>query len=151
MVRIKIKDHDRKPHLSIAVVVAAAALIWVAWLLWSFDHPLVIGQRLLHQVQAPYLCGAGHMHEAPAGPRSLLCPIEGCEERSWPVWTYQCSRDGGYVLQLRYADGTPPRIRKVRVPGGAWQDVDGEIRCIQCERPMQADLSLRARLVNPAF
>lgn len=148
MPKVKIKDQDRRASLSIGVVVAAAVVLWFSWLLWSSGPRYTIAQRRLDQVRLVYSCDAGHLFEGSGSVESLACQDAACGQRAWPVWTYQCSKHGAFVLQMRYAlqDGRP-RIIKVRSVAGEWRDVADEITCPLCERALLPDLSLRRGLL----
>lgn len=150
MARVKIKYHDRRPRFSIAVVISAAVLIWFTLMLWSADRPMQSAQRDLAQIIFTYQCDAGHRFAGPGDVKSLPCTEAGCTARAWPIWSYQCSRHGGFVYQIRYGndevDGRP-RIVAARPLGGNWGDVSDHISCPQCDRALSPDLTLRAALV----
>ena len=129
MPKVKIKDQDRRVGLSIGVVVAAAVVLWFTWLLWSSGPRYTVAQRRLDQVRLVYSCDAGHLFEAPGGIESRPCLDPACGQRAWPVWTFQCSKHGAFVLQLRYAlQGGRPRIIKARLIAQEWRDVAADHR-----------------------
>ena len=152
MARVRIKDHDRHPELSIAVVVAAALLIWFTCALWTSESAVRATQRPLSDVAVVFQCNADHRFEGWAGVGSRPCSISGCESRAWPMWSYQCSKDGASLYQLRYTiDGdNRPRIKAARPVQGSWQEVADEISCAHCGRAMVPDYALRLGALDDA-
>lgn len=145
MIRIRIKDHDRRPMFSIAVVLSAAALTWFAsWLWWSQKQPNS-PRRNFEDRMVLYECDGGHRFQAPLAPlNSRECRQNDCNERAWPVWSYQCSRHGAFLLQLRYtSEAHPLKIKAARPLGEAWQAIGEDIGCPKCERALVPDHVLR--------
>ncbi len=144
MARIKIKDQDRRPEFSIAVVISAAVAIWFAVMLWSSSIPVTAVQRDLTQIPATYVCDDGHRFLGVLDVRSRSCAVAGCEQRAWPLWSYQCTKDGSLRFQLRYERTRQdrPRIKSVRPLGGQWQQVAEEVHCPHCGRGVQPDVFL---------
>ena len=146
MSKIKIRDQDRRPWFSTMVVVSFGVLTWYVWMLWT-THPLPSAQRRgLADVLVSYQCDLGHGFVDKISRTSQPCRRVGCLLRAWPVWSYQCSRDGPEILQLRYAQNAQgiPTVAAVRKIGGDWRDVRGtDILCPRCDRPLAADRSLR--------
>ncbi len=145
MARMRIKDHDRRPEFSIALAVGAAVLIWFALMLWSSTSAVRAVQRDLGQVSVTYECDDGHRFVSPANTKSLPCNHVGCQRRAWPIWSYQCTKHGAFLCQLRYErdDRQRPRIESARPLGGSWTAVDEAINCPQCERTLLPDITLR--------
>ena len=150
MAKVKIKDHDRHPEFSVAVVVGTAVVIWFIIQLWSIDSSVRAVQRDITQIEVTYFCDGGHRFLGKADTKSLPCAREGCQLRAWPVWSYQCTRHGAFQFQLRYSVDQAGRskIRAARVMGGAWQEIGEAITCPRCERVLLADIT--ARLDVPA-
>ncbi len=145
MARVRIKDHDRRPEFSIGLAVGAAVLMWFTLLLWSSTSAVRAVQSDLGQVSVTYECDDHHRFVGPADMKSLPCGHEGCQRRAWPIWSYQCTKHGAFLCQLRYErdDRERPRIKSARPLGGAWADVDEAINCPQCERALLPDITLR--------
>ncbi len=145
MARVRIKDHDRRPEFSIGLAVGAAVLMWFTLILWSSTSAVRAVQRVLGHVSVTYECDDGHGFVGPADTKSVPCGQEGCQRRAWPIWSYQCTKHGAFLCQLRYErdDGQRPRIKSARPLGGAWSDVDDAIHCPQCERTLLPDITLR--------
>ena len=148
MVRVRIKDHDYHPQFSIAVASSAAMLIWFTILMWSTSTSIRAAQRDLTQVLATYQCDDGHRFEAFAAAKSSACTRAGCTARAWPIWSFQCTKHGAFLHQLRYTidDGGRARIKASRLAGGEWRDVAGNLKCPNCDRALLADFTLRAHL-----
>lgn len=148
MVRVRIKDHDYRPRFSIAVASSAAVLIWFTILMWSTSTSTRAAQRELAQVLVTYQCDDGHRFEASAAAKSSACTRTGCVARAWPIWSFQCTKHGAFLHQLRYTidDVGRARIRASRRPGGEWHDVVGDIKCPNCDRALLADFTLRSHL-----
>ncbi len=148
MARLRIKDHDRRPEFSIGLAVGAAVLIWFALMMWSSTSAVRAVQRDLDQVSVTYECDDGHRFVSPASTKSLPCMHDGCQRRAWPIWSYQCTKHGAFLFELRYErdDRQRPRIKKARPLGGSWADVDKEINCPRCERTLLPDITLRLPL-----
>ncbi len=147
MARVRIKDHDRRPEFSIGLAVGAAVLFWFALMLWSSTSTIRAVQRELGQVSVTYECEDHHRFVGPADTKSLPCGHEGCQRRAWPIWSYQCTKHGAFLCQLRYErdDRQRPRIKSARPLGGSWTPVDEAINCPQCERTLLPDITLRLR------
>ncbi len=145
MARVRIKDHDRRPEFSIGLAVGAAILMWFTLMMWSSTTAVRAVQRDLGQVSVTYECDDGHRFVGPADTKSLPCGQEGCQRRAWPIWSYQCTKHGAFLCQLRYErdDRQRPRIKSARPLGGSWADVDEAIHCPQCERMLLPDITLR--------
>ena len=145
MARVRIKDHDRRPEFSIGLAVGAAVLIWFALMMWSSTSAVRAVQRDLVQVPVKYECDDGHRFAGLAGTKSLPCSQEGCQRRAWPIWSYQCTKHGAFLCQLRYErdDRQRPRIKSARPLGGSWTVVDEAINCPKCERALVPDITLR--------
>ncbi len=145
MARVRIKDHDRRPEFSIAVAVGAAVLIWFTILLWSASTSVRAVQRGLTQVRVMYQCDEGHRFEDFANSKSLPCTETACHSRAWPIWSYQCTKHGAFLYQLRYDedDSQRPKIKAARPVGGTWEEVQGDITCPYCERTLLPDITLR--------
>ncbi len=145
MARIRIKNHDRKPLLSIAVAAATSLVVWYGWMLWTTTTPTLAVQRPISKIPSPYLCDSGYRFTAPLSDHSISCEQAGDDTRAWPCWSFQCSKHGAMVLQLRYAPDSSGRlhIRLVRVPREAWKDVKADIICPYCERALVPDISFR--------
>ena len=148
MVRVRIKDHDYRPQFSIAVAAGAAVLIWFTILMWSTSTSIRAAQRDLTQVLLTYQCDDGHRFEALAADKSSACAQAGCAARAWPIWSFQCTKHGAFLYQLRYTidDGGRARIKACRRPGGEWGNVAGNLKCPNCDRALLADFTLRAHL-----
>lgn len=143
MIRIRIEDPDRRPLFSIAVVLSAAGLTWLAAWLWGSAKSPPPVYRDPAQVQVLYECDHGHRFTAPLAMHSRECAEPQCDERSWPLWSYQCSRDGAFLLQVRYAaEGGRLRMKAARPLNGAWQTVDREVLCPGCGRALIPDHTL---------
>ena len=152
MARVRIKDHDRHPEFSIALAVGAAVLIWFAILLWSTSASARATQRDLGEIPVVYQCDGGHHFDDHVSTKSLPCVASGCNLRAWPIWSYQCTKHGAFLYQLRYhqADSQRPRIKAARPVGGTWEEVADEIGCRFCERALLPDLTLRRLLLQGA-
>ena len=148
MVRVRIKDHDYRPRFSIAVAASAAVLILFTILMWSTSTSIRATQRELTQVVVTYQCDDGHRFEAPAAAKSSACTQAGCAARAWPIWSFQCTKHGAFLHQLRYTidDGGRARIKASRRPGGEWRDIAGDLKCSNCDRALLADFTLRCHL-----
>lgn len=148
MVRVRIKDHDYRPQFSIAVASSAAVLIWFTILMWSTSTSIRAAQRELAQVLVTYQCDDGHRFEAFASAKSSACTRAGCTARAWPIWSFQCTKHGAFLYQLRYTinDAGRARIKACRRPGGEWGDVAGDLKCPNCDRALLADFTLRSHL-----
>lgn len=146
MARVKIKDHDHRPHVSITIVIAAALAVWFVGAMWSAETRLRPVRRKLIEHRMVYECDRGHRFVDFGDTKSRPCPVSGCETRAWPVWSFQCSKHGASRLRLRYSLGVrgEPRITRVRlIDGASWQDVGDVIICPRCDRVLVPDLSLR--------
>ena len=151
MARIRIKDQDRRPELSIGVVVAAALVAWFAWAMWSADVSVRVQQRQLSQIKVTYQCEDGTRFVAALDTKSRPCPDQDSTARAWPVWTFQCSKDGAFVVSLRYtldAQQGRPKIKAARAVGFDWQEVDDAILCPRCERVLQPDYTFSQSLAS---
>lgn len=148
MTRVRIKDHNYHPEFSIAVVVGAAVLLWFAMMLWSASTSARAAQRTLTEVRVTYQCDEGHRFRESAGIKSLPCSQAGCTSRAWPIWSYQCTKHGAFLSQLRYhVDGSDLiRIQAARPVGGKWEEVDDDIICSHCGRALLPDATLRAHV-----
>jgi hypothetical protein len=153
MGRLRIKDQDSRPDHSVGIVIGAAVLIWFVWLLWTMDTPTHAAQRDVTQVMMHYVCDDGHRFESLGATKSLQCTVAECTQRAWPVWTYQCSKHGGFVMQLRYGHSTSgPFLRAGRSRGRTWEEPGGAVpqfACSHCERMLVPDHSLRTHLLRP--
>ena len=148
MARVRIKEHDRHPEFSIALAIGAAVLIWFTILLWSTSASVPAAQRDLAEIPVIYECDDGHQFEDHADTKSLPCADSGCNLRAWPIWSYQCTKHGAFLYQLRYhrTESQRPRIKAARSVGGTWEEVADEISCPFCERVLLPDLTLRPLL-----
>ena len=148
MTRVRIKDHNHRPEFSIAVVVGAAVLLWFAIMLWSASTSVRAVQRTLTEVRVTHQCDEGHRFWDLAGIKSLPCSQAGCTSRAWPMWSYQCTKHGAFLYQLRYhvEDSDRIRIQAARPVGGSWEEVDDDIICPHCERALLPDATLRAHV-----
>ncbi len=148
MARVRIKDHDRRPEFSIGLAVGAAVLMWFTLMLWSSTSTVRAVQRDLGQVSVTYQCDDGHRFVGPADTKSAACTENGCQRRAWPIWSYQCTKHGAFLYQLRYHRDHQqhPKIKDARPVGGTWDEVWEAIICPNCERTLLPDITLRLPL-----
>ncbi len=119
--------------------------MWFTLMLWSSTSAVRAVQRDLDQVSATYECDEGHHFVGLLDTKSAPCTEKDCQRRAWPIWSYQCTKHGAFVYQLRYYRDPQQRskIKDARPAGGTWDEVQEALICAHCERTLLPDITLR--------
>lgn len=130
MVRIAFKNRvNRATLISLLVMMAAAAGIWVCYWSWHHEEELVPVQRDLGDFVVHWRCPQGHVFAAKGACQSIPCPT--CRQPAHILITYLCPTHGPVGLLVMY-DETTCELTHVQYGSGDWVSAVPFIRCPHC-------------------
>ena len=147
---VRQRPASRSALISLGLAGVAAVAVPLIWAVSREDPLPPLKRRTFENSTLDWRCDAGHTFAAPGRTGRRVCQY--CDEMASPVTRYTCPIHGTKEVEVQFVktEHGSSRIARFRLVGRDWVPSDQQLRCPQCDRPLNYDAarSLRHKLLQ---